>query len=111
MRGPSGDADAAILSLFMHYFVKFRLCLQSVVGFGTHFTAEPMTLRRAFSGLCRGKKKKMSVIAATLCGYFPVGFRQDFPSLCLLVITDLRLLQVQGRPSFMDIRPLPCPDL
>ena len=29
-------------------------------------------------------------MAATLCEYFPVGFHQDFSSLCLLVITDLR---------------------
>lgn len=43
-----------------------------------------------------GEKKIMSVIGATWWGYFPVGFGQDFPSLRLLVITDLRL-QVQGR--------------
>lgn len=56
----------------------------------------------------------MNVIAATLCGYFPVGFHQDLSALHLLVITDLRLLAGAGSAfagPFMDIRLLPCHDL
>lgn len=43
--------------------------------------------------------KIMNVIGVTLCVYFPVGFHQDFSSLRLLVITDLRLMRVQGQLS------------
>lgn len=86
-----------LLCLIVHYCRKGCFCLQSVIRSGAHLTIERMTLRRTCSGLCR--ERIMNVIAATLCGYFPVGSHQDFSSLCVLVITDLRLPRVQGQLS------------
>lgn len=62
-----------------------------------HNRAHDLAPNMLWSLLLQGKI--MNVIAATLCGYFPVGFHQDFSSVRLLVITDLRLLRVQGQLS------------
>lgn len=62
-----------------------------------HNRAHDLAPNTLWSLLLQGKI--MNVIAATLCGYFPVGFHQDFSSVHLLVITDLRLLRVQGQLS------------
>lgn len=91
MRRPSWDASAASSVPDHALLSKASFCLQSVIRSGAH-----LTLQQSRSCLCRGKKI-MNVIATTLCAYFPVGFHQDFSSLCLLVITDLRLLWVQGQ--------------
>lgn len=90
MKRPSGDVYAVIPCLLMHYCGKVLIvCSQSLA-----------LERISQNGLMNFHQGLvMRVMAASVCGYFPVAFHQDFTFLCLLVITDLRPLRVPGQAS------------
>lgn len=111
MRRPSGDAYVAVLCLVVHRCGKVLfVCRQSFAPERiSHWSRWPCA--KTFSGLCsRGKNNESN--CCNFARIFPRGLSSElFISLRLLVITDLRPLQVSGQPSFMDICLLSCPDL